>query len=109
MPDARILEDHHVARYGDAALPCRGRGRGNLHPPRLHHIDRPQIESVGGESHGIDLGVGPAHETHTLLAAVGPGRAARTDLCAVLDHRLREGGHARWIRAPWCLVAGEVA
>ena len=96
MPDARILEDHHIARHGDAALPGRGRRRGNLPPPRLPRIDRPQVEGVGGQPHGIDLGVGPAHETHALVAAVGPGRAARTDLRAVLDHRLREGGRARW-------------
>src|SRR6266581_7994031 len=109
MPDARILEDHHVARHGDTTLPGRGRGRGYLPPSRLPRIDHPQVESVGGEPHGIDLGVGPAHKTHALVAAIGPGRAARTDLLPVLDHRLREGRRAKWLIAARRFVPGEVA
>src|SRR6266568_1394372 len=109
MPDARILEDHHIARHGDAALPGRGRCRGNLHPPRLPRIQRPQVEGVGGEPHGIDLRVSAAHETHTLVFAVGPGRATRTDLLPVLDHRLRECRYSRWDIATGRLVPCEVA
>src|SRR5690242_19718812 len=109
MPNTRILENHHITRHGDAALPWRSRCRGNLNPPRLACVDRPQVESVGGEPHGIDLRVGPAHETHTLVGTIRPGRAAWTNLLSVLDHRLGESWHAGWIGAPWLLVPGVVA
>src|SRR6266566_9571471 len=109
MSNARILEDHNIARHGDTALPCRSRGLGNLHPSRLPCIACPQVEGIGRQPHGIDLGVGSAHETHALVGAVGPGRAARTDLCAVPDHRLREGRRAGWVSGAGCLVPGIVA
>src|SRR5690348_6022697 len=109
MPDARIFEDHDITRHGDATLPRWGRGRRNLHPSWLPCIHRPQVEGIGGQPHGIDLGVGPAHKTHALVGAVGPGRAAQTDPLRVLNHYLREGGRAWWVIAAGYLVPGEVA
>src|SRR5271157_3107684 len=109
MPDARVLENHYISRHGDTALPCRCRGRGNLPPTRLPSVGHPQVEGIGSQAHGIDLGVGPAHETYALVGAIGPGRAARTVLHAILDYPLWESWRDRWIRAAGHLVPGKVA
>src|SRR5712692_2498322 len=109
MPDARILEDYYITWRGDAALSRRSRGLGDLHPSWLPRIARPQVKSIGRKGHRIDLGVGPAHKTHALVGAVGPGKAVWTDLRAILDHGLRESGHAWWVIGAGRFVPSVVA
>ncbi len=109
MPETRVLKDHHITWRGDAALSRRSRGLGDLHPSWLPRIACPQVKSIGRHGHRIDLGVGPAHKAHVLVGTVGPGRAARTDLRAILDHGLPESGHAWWVIGTGGFVSGVVA
>src|SRR5260370_24726594 len=109
MPETRVLKDHHITWRGDAALSRRSRGLGDLHPSWLPRIACPQVKSICRHGHRIDLGVCPAHKAHALVGTVGPGRAARTDLRAILDHGLPESGHAWWVIGTGGFVSGVVA